>query len=67
MPLFHSLAADPLRGLLDSGVAAGGADMRPDPVLDANPALAANFTAPDAANLLEVVHNRWGWGCVVQR
>jgi hypothetical protein len=47
-------AADPFRGLLDAG--------GPDPVLDASPALAADFTASDAAALLDVVHNRWqGW------
>ncbi|KAI8476101.1 MAG: hypothetical protein J3K34DRAFT_513946 [Monoraphidium minutum] len=44
---------DPLRGLLDGG----GPPGRRDPVLDAAPGLAANFTAADAASLLEVVHN----------
>lgn len=51
---------DPFKGLLDSGGAAPGAPPRPDPVLDAPPGLAANFTAADAASLLDVVLNRWG-------
>ncbi|KAF8060057.1 hypothetical protein HT031_004996 [Scenedesmus sp. PABB004] len=57
----RAAADDPFRGLLEAPAAAarGGrqAHLPPDPLTDASPALAANFTPQDVANLLRVLGN----------